>query len=380
MTPARHHGFSLLEVALALFVLGFLFTLLPLMLTNLGSMQAADPAASATESGEQALVGFIIQQNRLPCPDTNADGGEDCNGAHSGQVPYRTLGLGRPLVNAAGFPLRYGVYQQATVSLTSLANHYQPALLAGSAANSGNALDFCQGLRLGLGAGLQASEMSVRSLDGQSRINPAFLLIDPGLLDADNDGSPLDGSNGAGLIVESAGQAKSSRYDDQVRAVGFAELAARLKCPSLVAGVSAMTRDANAAYDMERSYAFYTDFRRLNRDVRRANLSVAKTKREMAIVNTAITAGMVATDVAATVADPSSAAAVAAFAINSALAVAMTADELKSTAEELDDKTDELATAETQLSAAQSAERDAEAYLNARVAEVMAQEQKGWFQ
>jgi len=158
MSMQRQFGFSLLEMALSLAVLGFLFAMAPMALSVLGSAQSAAPALDRAKLAVNSAVGFIVQHDRLPCTDTNGDGLEDCDGSRSGRFPYRTVGLGQPLVNASGFPFHYAVYQHANANLVTLQNSYEPLLLSGDVSSQQNALDFCQGLRLGLSGGLQTTE------------------------------------------------------------------------------------------------------------------------------------------------------------------------------------------------------------------------------
>lgn len=373
-------GFSLLEIALTLFVLGFLFSLAPVSLSLLGSIQTAAPVLNKAEAGVNATLGFIVQHDRLPCPDTTGDGFENCGSIRTGQYPYRTVGLGRPLVNAQGFAFHYGVYQHANANLSSLQSSYNPVLLSGDNSGQSNALDFCQGLRLGLSGGTRTSEVRIKSLQGNLSINPAFILVDPGSLDADQDGRPFDGDNAKGLVFESAGRALSDTYDDQVTALSFVELSSRLSCPQILARVSAATRDANAAYDIRRSYAFYLDFRTFGKKVREFNLTMAETKLAMAITNGLITAALITNDVAGALTSASGAASKAATAFNSITAGILAADSLISATEDVDDKKDELATAVEQLANATTADNAAQAYLDKATAEVLARDARGWFQ
>lgn len=384
MNRSRQSGFSLLEMALTLAVLGFLFAMVPMALSVLGSSQSASPSLDRVKLAANSAVGFIIQHDRLPCPDANGNGYEDCNDSRSGRFPYRTAGLGQPLVNSSGFPFEYAVYQHPNAKLTALQSSYQPSLLSGAAPVRSNALDFCQGLRLGLSGGLtdglQSGEVSVQAHTGEDGVNPAFLFVDPGSLDADRDGRPFDGVNATELIFESAGRSQSENYDDQVTAMSFAELATRLDCPTILARVSAATRDANAAYDARRAFAFYLKFRQFGEEVRETNLGIAKAKRLIALFNSAAGAAMLATDLATGLASASGAGAVAVAAINATAAGYLIVDELDSTAEDVSEKEDQLETAVQQRKAAEDAHDDALAYQQQAVATAMNRDARGWFQ
>ncbi|MCQ4241642.1 type II secretion system protein [Stutzerimonas stutzeri] len=380
MKVHRQSGFSLLEMALSLAVLGFLFAMVPMALSVLGSAQSASPSLDRKKLAVNSAVGFIVQHDRLPCPDANGDGYEDCNGSRSGRFPWRTAGLGQQLVNDRGFPFQYAVYQHANANLVALQSSYQPSLLSGATPLQSNALDFCQGLRLGVSGGLQPGEASVQAHTGSARVNPAFLFVDPGPLDADRDGRPFDGINAKGLVFESTGHSQSDDYDDQVTAMSFAELAVRLDCPSILARVSAATRDSNAAYDARRAFKFYLDFRKFGVEVRETNLEIAELKREIAEFNTAASAAMALNDAAAALSSATGAIAIGVAAINAAAAIYAIQDELSSTAEDVSDKKDQLAIAKQQHEAAKVAHADALAYQQLARTTALNRDAKGWFQ
>lgn len=379
MNRSQQSGFSLLEMALSLAVLGFLFAMVPMTLSVLGSSQSASPSLDRKKLAVNSAVGFIVQHDRLPCPDANGDGNEDCNGARSGRFPWRTAGLGQPLVNGSGFPLQYAVYQHANANLVALQSSYRPSLLSGGLSLQTNALDFCQGLRLGVSGGLQPDEASVQAHTGDAGVNPAFLFADPGPLDADRDGRPFDGINAKGLVFESGGRGQSDDYDDQVTAMSFAELATRLGCPSILARVSAATRDANAAYDARRAFKFYLDFRKFGVEVRETNLEIAELKREIAEFNSAASAAMALNDAAAALSSATGAIAIGVAAINAAAAIYAIQDELSSTAEDVSDKKDQLAIAKQQHEAAEAAHDEALAYQRQAIATALSRDERGWF-
>ncbi|WP_083025587.1 type II secretion system protein [Vreelandella lionensis] len=379
MSTQRQTGFSLLEMTLSFAVLGFLFAMAPMALNVLGSAQSAAPALDRVKLAVNATVGFVVQHDRLPCPDSDGNGFEDCD-VRSGRFPYRTVGLGQPLINESGFPFHYAAYQHTNANLVALQVSYEPLLLNGANSQQKNALDFCQGLRLGVSGGLQATEPHVQSHTGERGINPAFLLVDPGPLDADRDGRPFDVLNATGLEYESAGRGQSDEYDDRVIAMSFAELATRLDCPAILARVSAATREANAAYDAWRAYEFYLTFRIFGEEVRETNLEVAELKRLIAEFNSAGSIAMGLNAIATALASATGASGVAVAAINAAAATFMIVEELSSTAEEVDEKTAELATAVEQREAAEVARDDAKAYRDQTAQLALDRDTKGWFQ
>ncbi len=96
-------GFTLIELTMVLFIVSLVFggLLVPLA-TQLEGRQRNE-ARQQLERIEEALIGFAIIKNRLPCPTTQADptnanyGLEDatCPGAptEDGILPWRTLGV-----------------------------------------------------------------------------------------------------------------------------------------------------------------------------------------------------------------------------------------------------------------------------------------------
>lgn len=111
--PAKARGFSLVEMAIVLVVIGLLMGGLLLPLSVQMENADRDRGRSLLSNMSDALMGYAVTYGRLPCPDVNGDGGEDPpNGvggcaASEGQVPASTLGV--PGVDAWGQSLRYRV-------------------------------------------------------------------------------------------------------------------------------------------------------------------------------------------------------------------------------------------------------------------------------
>ena len=114
MIPYRsQRGFSLIELAIVLVILGLLIG------SGFAALTAATEQARRSEAERQlihvrdALYGFAMSQGRIPCPDDPAapDGNEDLTGGtcdHTGgALPWVDLQLGRR--DAWGSLLRYRV-------------------------------------------------------------------------------------------------------------------------------------------------------------------------------------------------------------------------------------------------------------------------------
>jgi len=119
----RHAGFTLVELAIAMFIIALLLggILVPLA-TQVEQRQASDTQKTMDEIRD-ALLGFAVANGYLPCPDRTAgaganDGVEDVTVATgvcqvlsgtvaTGNVPWATLGLGNQ--DAWGNRFRYTV-------------------------------------------------------------------------------------------------------------------------------------------------------------------------------------------------------------------------------------------------------------------------------
>lgn len=95
MSVNASKGFTLLEMAIVLIV--FTIAASWLLATAAGRKQHTDFRATevALEESKTALYGFALANNRLPCPDTNNNGLEDCttSAVQFGTCPYKNLGI-----------------------------------------------------------------------------------------------------------------------------------------------------------------------------------------------------------------------------------------------------------------------------------------------
>lgn len=94
----KQHGFTLVEMAIVLVILGFVLGALLLPLQAQRQQLAQSQTESTLENAKQALLGFAQSKGRLPCPATAASngleaplGGGTCT-SQLGYLPAATLG------------------------------------------------------------------------------------------------------------------------------------------------------------------------------------------------------------------------------------------------------------------------------------------------
>lgn len=118
MTPSpprpSQHGFSLVEMAIVMVIVGLLLGGLLTPLATQIEQRKVSATRQQIDEVKEALAGFAVRYGYLPCPAVSAANGiEDrsghrCTGARRvGLLPWVTLGL--PKLDAWGRVLRYSV-------------------------------------------------------------------------------------------------------------------------------------------------------------------------------------------------------------------------------------------------------------------------------
>ena len=91
------HGFSLVELAIAIFVITLLLGSILVPLSTQVEQRKTGETQKALEDIRQALMGFALANGFLPCPDTDNDGVENVSGSNcvsqEGSLPLATLGV-----------------------------------------------------------------------------------------------------------------------------------------------------------------------------------------------------------------------------------------------------------------------------------------------
>ncbi len=119
---SRSQGFSLLEISIALAIIGFLSYTLAVGVTSTRDFDDSTENRRSLENIRASMLTFVQSNGYLPCPDTDtvADGVENrtagvCN-AKNGKLPYQMLGVAA--VDQWEQPFYYAVNNKTDLSGT----------------------------------------------------------------------------------------------------------------------------------------------------------------------------------------------------------------------------------------------------------------------
>ncbi|HET6633219.1 MAG TPA: type II secretion system protein [Rhodanobacteraceae bacterium] len=226
----RARGFTLLEVAIVLAVIGLVAAISIGSFAGAFGSRDARTAAAAGQDINGALMTYARTNHHLPCPDTDGDGRSDdaggCPaGVEMGYVPYETLGLTSPATAARAV---YGVYRNASIGADLVA-----PIGAGLATRS----DFERALAVAAAVTPVSADHVFITGDGAATgsvdcannrvLAPAYAVVVPAT-DHDGDGSALDGVDaalpGGGHCLASPNSAPTADFDDHVVFTGSTTL------------------------------------------------------------------------------------------------------------------------------------------------------------
>jgi hypothetical protein len=216
---------------------------------------------------DAALLAFTTIANRLPCPDVNRDGLEDCMPtAQKGWLPATTLRLAGADPGVQVGQLRYLVQRgAANIDLATQADQWRPLAYDSSAVGmldsnyGGTAIqtlsDFCA--RLVAGTTTLFNPLYANVSSATPRL-VAFALAHPGNQDADGDGDSFDGANRSSNLTQMEPGDRSSllsSYDDVVFERSLSSMRNALSCDLLNNSIdsTALAADAvQAVADMQK--------------------------------------------------------------------------------------------------------------------------------
>lgn len=176
----RQRGFTLVELAISTVAIGAIVAIAA-GLTARGLSKPETGSAgrllnvNATENPlsrqaiDQAIRGFYLANLRLPCPDLDDDGLENCVGDAYGALPYRSLGLVPSREYGWLIPVGYGVYKGAgAADLTTAGNHYalRPARVnpACTSSTADTACSVSAALNIASGVSFRADDEPTRNV------------------------------------------------------------------------------------------------------------------------------------------------------------------------------------------------------------------------
>ncbi|TWI06218.1 prepilin-type N-terminal cleavage/methylation domain-containing protein [Luteimonas cucumeris] len=231
----RQRGFSLVELAVVLVVLGLVTLLLVRFLGTAAHEQREVASRSLLTRADDALLAYAMVNSRLPCPDSDGGGIEDCAAGQVGRLPYKTLGL--PDANARR--IRYGVLRRPAsrredADLTDKRDRYDPLQVIGETGTelplnpaTANGLDLCWALRnagqLPLDTGYLHVTRAAASSQPEAHVAYALALPRGG-------GDFSSHQSGSTPAFDSPRRPQGPTYHDRVLAVGLDQLWTRMRC------------------------------------------------------------------------------------------------------------------------------------------------------
>ena len=237
----RSGGFSLVELAVVLVILGVI-SLVLLQFLGAASQERRETASrDLLTRADDALLAFAMVNSRLPCPAVAGSGVEDCSGSQVGTLPYRSLGL--PDANAR--KIRYGVLRRpglrkVDADLAQRLDRFDPLRVfegVGTELPLGNAngLDLCWALRTAQQSPADPAYLHVTRPDAPTSIadNVAYALALPG------QSQPFSGNQASTApAFDSPRRRSSADHQDRVVAVGLDQLWTRMRCGDNLAAAS----------------------------------------------------------------------------------------------------------------------------------------------
>lgn len=145
-------GFALWDVLLLVALIASIFLAIFLIQQSRVQLRTVQERNASLLWADNKVAGFAAANLRLPCPDSNNDGSEDC-GTTSGTLPYLTMGLYADAAVRGAQQIKYSVLAAAAtdLDLRVLDSQFEPFKWDSDNSNFGdnyaygavNGLDFC---------------------------------------------------------------------------------------------------------------------------------------------------------------------------------------------------------------------------------------------
>lgn len=254
-TRSAQHGFGLLQVLLLIAVMAGLASIGYLQWRERALVESSRQERQALSQADQALIAYATANNRLPCPDVNRDGLEDCGSLtdQKGWLPSVTLRIAGADPGVDVGQLRYMVQRGAgDNNITTLTDSWRPLVYDDTNKTFFNMrgspypgdimtlTDLCQRIDTARTATMSASLARVNASPLRS---VAYALAHPGSNDADGDGDLFDGANSfaagnSNLMEDPARRPLLASYNDIVLERSFASLLSAFQCQPLIDSIN----------------------------------------------------------------------------------------------------------------------------------------------
>jgi len=142
-------GFALWDVLLLVTLIASILLVIFLVQQSRVQLRTVEERYANLIWADDKIAGFAASQRRLPCPDTDNDGIENCEaGAVTGMLPLLSLGLKADAAARGPQQIKYSVLRPATMDLSVLESYFEPKDWEGTEYTYGtaNGLDFCRKL------------------------------------------------------------------------------------------------------------------------------------------------------------------------------------------------------------------------------------------
>jgi hypothetical protein len=307
MHHAQHQsGFSLWETVVIVGVISLGILAGTLLLNSSEASVRETARVKLLRSVDNAIVSFIAEKGRLPCPASVIGGAEDCNNAVKGWIPVQSLGLDASAPVRGVLQMRYLAYKSSSENLIALSDKFQPTGWEKYAEPSAgdplmdssdeNMVDFCQSLKniIGNSSGLSNSSYAHAKYTGLNE-NIAYALVDGGS-DKDSDGNIFDGTTNFNVAingVESPLKESSSSYDDKVFVKGFSDLSTHLSCPQIMRSLDALAQAVEVSNEVKEQQTDNADSIATSVAVENAKAVIAAANLANAVITTVAAAAAI---------------------------------------------------------------------------------------